>query len=137
MHNPPMSPPRRARLAAVAAVLCFSAAGCGGATEDRPPKWSFISATIIEPSCATVNCHSKITHQGGVDLSSASAGYQSLAQRVAGVKPPYVQPGDPQDSTLIRLLNAVGSIRMPPDNPLPQADIQLISNWIQDGADPN
>ena len=27
-------------------------------------------------------------------------------------------------------MNAVGSIRMPPDNPLPEADIQLIENWI-------
>jgi hypothetical protein len=132
-----MSPPRRARLAAVAAVFCFSAAGCGGAKEDRPPKWSFISATIMEPSCATVNCHSKITHQGGVDLSSAEAGFQALAERIDGGPAPYVSPGHPEDSALITLLNAVGSIRMPPDNPLPQSDIQLISNWILNGADSN
>ena len=28
------------------------------------------------------------------------------------------------------LINAVGSIRMPPDNPLPEADIPLIENSI-------
>lgn len=140
MHNPPMFPPRLARLAAVAAVLCSVVAGCGGTTDDRPPKWSFISATIIEPSCATVNCHSKITHQSGVDLSSAAAGYQALAQPYNGIQGsarPYISPGHPESSALISLLNAVGSIRMPPDNPLPQADIQLISNWILNGADDN
>ena len=31
-------------------------------------------------------------------------------------------------------MNAVGSIRMPPDNPLPEADIRLIETWIADGA---
>jgi hypothetical protein len=35
------------------------------------------------------------------------------------------------------LLNAVGSTRMPPDNPLSQADIQLIETWISQGADDN
>ncbi len=32
------------------------------------------------------------------------------------------------------MMNAQGSIRMPPDNPLPEADIKLIENWITDGA---
>jgi hypothetical protein len=34
-------------------------------------------------------------------------------------------------------MNAEGSIRMPPDNPLPQTDIQLIETWIADGAQDN
>lgn len=139
MHNPPMLPPRLARLAAVVAAVCLYVAGCGSATDDRPPRWPFISAAIMEPSCATVNCHSKITHQGGVDLSSAAAGYQALAAPAPfpNGKPAYVIPGDPQDSTLISLLNAVGSTRMPPDNPLSQADIQLIETWISQGANEN
>jgi hypothetical protein len=136
MHNPPMLPPRLARLAAVAAALCLYVAGCGSATDDRPPTWSFISATIMEPSCATVNCHSKITHQGGVDLSSAQAGYDALVGQ-PGAMTFYVYRGYPQFSSLVTLLNAVGSTRMPPDNPLSQADIQLIETWISQGADDN
>ncbi len=130
MHNPRMLPPR---LAGFAAVLLVSAAtltgGCGSAKDDRPPQWSFISATIIEPSCATVNCHSAITHQGGVDLSAREIGYLTL------VNGDYTKNnGDPSSSALVTLLNAVGSTRMPPDNPLSEADIQLIENWIGDGA---
>ena len=131
MHNPPMSPPKLACVAAVAAALAIVVTGCGGATDDRPARWSFISATITEPSCATVNCHSAITHQGGVDLSARAIGYQSLVPTY------FVFPGNPQDSPVVNLMNAVGSIRMPPDNPLPQADIQLIETWIADGAPNN
>ena len=130
MHNPPMLPPRLACVAA-AAALAFVVTGCNGTTDDRPPKWSFISATIMEPSCATVNCHSAITHQGGVDLSARAVGYQSLVPTY------FVFPGNPQDSPVVNLMNAVGSIRMPPDNPLPEADIRLIETWIADGAQNN
>ncbi|HVV49309.1 MAG TPA: hypothetical protein VHO06_06610 [Polyangia bacterium] len=131
-----MLPPRLACLAAVVAALWLSAAGCGSADDQRPQTWSFISATIIEPSCATVNCHSKITHQGGVDLSSAAAGYAALVSNPSGPTF-YVYPSYPQYSSLVTLLNATGSTRMPPDNPLPQADIQLIENWISSGAKNN
>ena len=31
-------------------------------------------------------------------------------------------------------LTAAGPLRMPPDNPLSDADIQLIETWINDGA---
>ena len=124
MHNPPMLSPRLACLAVVAAALAIVVSGCNGTSDDRPQTWSFISATITEPSCATVNCHSAITHQGGVDLSAREIGYQSLVPTY------FVFPGDPQHSPVVTLMNAVGSIRMPPDNPLPEADIQLIENWI-------
>ena len=136
MHNPPMLSPRLACLAVVAAALSSVVSGCNGTTDDRPPKWSFISATIMEPSCATVNCHSAITHQGGVDLSAREIGYQTLVSNSGG-KTYYVYPGYPQYSPVVNLMNAEGSIRMPPDNPLPQADIQLIESWIADGAPNN
>jgi hypothetical protein len=126
-----MTLPRLAWVAAAAAALALAFAGCGGTTDDRPARWSFISATITEPSCATVNCHSAITHQGGVDLSARQIGYQSLVPTF------FVFPGDPQDSPVVNLMNAVGSIRMPPDNPLPEADIVLIEKWIADGAQDN
>jgi len=140
-----MLSPRLSGLAAVlvlAAVTVATGVGCGGTHDDRPARWSFISATIIEPACATVNCHSAITHQGGVDLSNSTIGYQTLvnvngSSTADGGATFYVYPKYPQYSSLITLLNAVGSLRMPPDNPLSEADIQLISDWIQQGADNN
>jgi Planctomycete cytochrome C len=125
MHNPAMLLPRLARLAAVAALL---AVGCGGSTDDRPAKWSFISATITEPSCATVNCHSQFSQRAGLDLHAREVGYYTLVNGF------YVIPHNSDASSLTYVLNASGSLRMPPDNPLPLADIQLIENWIQSGA---
>ena len=125
MHNPAMLLPRLARLAA---VVAFCVAGCGGSTDDRPHTWSFISAEITEPSCATVNCHSQFTQRASLNLSSRDAGYYTLVNGF------YVIPGDSADSSLTYVLNASGSLRMPPDNPLPIADIQLIEKWIDAGA---
>lgn len=128
MHNPPMLPPR---LAGLAAVLLAVAAGCGGTTDDRPKNWSFISATITEPSCATVNCHSAITQRAGLDLHAPEVGYQRL---IGGS---YVIPYNADQSSLMVWLTAGGQLRMPPDNPLADADIQLIEHWIDLGAHDN
>jgi hypothetical protein len=124
MHNPPMFSGRGLFLVAVAAA----AIGCGAATDDRPPQWSFISPAITEPSCATVNCHSAIAQRGGVDLHNREAGYDSLKNRA------FVNSADPDSSPVILLMHAQGSIRMPPDQPLPEVDIQLIRTWIANGA---
>ena len=132
MHNPPMLPPRRARLAAVAAALALFTVGCGGTTDDRPARWPFISATITEPSCATVNCHSAVTHSSGIYLHDSAAGYKSL---VGGL---YVIPGQADQSSLTTVwLTNAAPLRMPPDNPLPDVDVQLIAAWINAGASPN
>ena len=115
----------------VVVVAVVSVAGCGGATDDRPPKWSLISATIVEPSCATVSCHSAITRRGGVDLHDRETGYYNLVNGF------YVYPGNPGDSAVIALLNAQGSTRMPPDAPMSEVDIALIASWITAGAPNN
>ena len=125
MHDRAMLLPRLAGLAAVVSVL---GAGCLGSTDERPAKWSFISAMITEPSCATVNCHSQISQRASVDLHARDIGYYTLKNGF------YVIPHDSADSSLIYLLNASGSLRMPPDNPLPSADVLLIEKWIDDGA---
>ena len=126
-----MRPPNLVFLAALLALGISVGAGCGSSTDDRPADWSVIAATIVEPSCATVNCHSKISHQGGVDLHDRETGYYTLLNGF------YVIPGSPGDSAVVSLMNAQGSMRMPPDVPLPEADIELIENWITSGAPNN
>jgi hypothetical protein len=125
MHNPPVLSGRRILLAALAAVAVV---GCGGTTDDRPQQWSFISPAITEPSCATVNCHSAIAQKAGVDLHDRAAGYATLAGRG------FVDTANPDASAVILLMKGVGSLRMPPDEPLPEADIDLIRSWIAHGA---
>jgi hypothetical protein len=111
----------------VGAVVASFVAGCGG-TDDRPAKWSFISAAIVVPSCATASCHSDVARKAGVNLYDIDAGYTSLFTRH------FVYPGKPDMSELMFLLRAEGARRMPPDFPLPEDDIALISKWITAGA---
>jgi hypothetical protein len=115
-------------LATCLAALAAGAAGCGDSVDDRPAKWSFISATILQPTCATVGCHSELAQKAGVDLHDASIGYKILTDRQ------FVRPGAPQDSAVIHLMRAQGAIRMPPDFPLNETDIALIERWIAAGA---
>jgi len=104
---------------------------CGSTEDTRPAKWSYISAVIIQPSCATANCHSQLAERSGVTLDTVADGYQQLTQRH------FVVPGDPEGSALMALLRGQGSRRMPPDFPLPEVDIDLIGTWIADGANWN
>jgi hypothetical protein len=117
----------------VALVAVALLAGCGNGIDDRPAKWSFISAAIIEPSCATESCHSAATDRAGVDLSNRNTGYNSLVSRHFVVQC-GTPPCDPKQSELVYLLRAQGAARMPPDFPLPEVDVQLIEAWIAAGA---
>ena len=115
-------------------VMPLVIAGCGQSADDRPATWSYISTTIVQPNCATANCHATITQRSNIDLSTMERGYASL---VGPVGIGYAVPGDVPDSTLLPILRAtVDTRRMPPDFALPNADIGLIERWILDGAKP-
>jgi hypothetical protein len=109
MHNPPVTLPKP--LAWLGLTLLSGVVGCGGLTDERPAKWSFISATIAEPQCATVNCHSSVAKRDNVDFSSRDVGFCFA-------------------TTTSVLRGPTGSIRrMPVDAPLPAADIELWEKW--------
>ena len=146
----------------VAAVAAASAtcAGCGE-IDDRPAEWSFISPAIFQPDCATSSCHSPATSVSGLDFSTPDNGYSSLtrlqiavvARPDGGSVPsastceiqggttvctesirPLVTPYDPDGSRVVNMLRARSAPRMPPDRPLPEADIRLVERWILNGA---
>ena len=113
-------------------------AGCGNATDDRPATWSYVSTAILQPNCATANCHSALAQRASVDLSTRAAGYHSLVDRHFVITPAAV-PSLTDDqrverSQVINLMHAQGNLRMPPDMPLPETDIQLVASWIRAGA---
>jgi hypothetical protein len=112
------------------AALLTSAAGCGD-TDERPATWSYISATIIQPNCGTSRCHSEGANVEDLKLDTIQGGYQSLINCC-------VVAGDDTSGSLISRLNGnaagVDIQRMPVDEPLPQADIDLIAKWIREGA---
>ena len=114
--------------AALPLLAVLAAAGCGSETDNRPEKWSYISATIIQPNCATANCHSALAQRSAVDLSRMQEGWARL------VGSHFVIRECSAKSPLIGLMNGAGSRRMPPTFALPDADIALIARWIDAGA---
>jgi hypothetical protein len=67
---------------------------------------------------------------------TAAAGCRPYGNEFVCQRPhrPLVTPYDPAQSRLVQMLRATGAPRMPPDRPLPEADIALIEKWILDGA---
>jgi hypothetical protein len=145
---------------AVAAFASLLVPGCGDAVDHRPAAWEYISPAIMQPNCATTSCHSQAAAVSGLDFSTPDHGYTSLTglwvwivdpngTAAEGCRPygnefvcqrnhrPLVTPYDPAQSRLVQMLRATGAPRMPPDRPLPEADIALIEKWILDGARQN
>lgn len=79
------------------------------------------------PNCATSSCHSSLAETAGLTLDDPEESYKELLARN------FVVPGDPS-STLMSLLEGEERRRMPPDAPLPAADIELVRLWIEAGA---
>ena len=108
-------------------VLCFSAlvamvSACGVETDDRPASWRYIHAAIIVPSCATAECHSAFAQAGGLSLEDRAATRDLFLETL--------------DTPILRGTDNTRP-RMPPDQPLPLADIELIQRWMDDGRPDN
>ena len=149
-------------LAAALLAAPLAAGGCNQ-VDTRPAEWGYISPAIFQPNCATTSCHSPAASVSGLDFSTPQNGYTSLTglyvwvvfppdagtpspapgslcMTVGGTKGCYVQerplvtPYDPAGSRVVNMLRARDAPRMPPDRPLPEADIELVERWILNGA---
>lgn len=137
------------KLAFFAVVLAL--AGCAGNGEGldangRPDsgtpggpltaEFASIQAHVFTPICTT--CHAGANAPQGLRLDEANS--YNLLVGVASVEVPSllrVDPGNPDDSYLIQKLegNAASGAQMPFGGPpLPQSTIDVIRQWITDGA---
>ncbi len=132
-----------------AAVLLLT--GCGGGSGSSAPpnvpppppppplqaNFQSIQTNVFDPSC--INCHIGASAPQGLRLDSVNS-FGLLVGVVSNQAPPTlrVMPGDPDSSYLIQKLEGTGmGMQMPIGAPpLPQADINVIRQWITDGAMP-
>ena len=117
-------------------------------TATLPPTLDAIQASIFSPRCAIPGCHDATTHVENLDLSAGSAYSQLVGvapmTEVAQLKGLLrVDAGHPDNSFLLvklegpPLLTSDEGERMPETgSPLSDAEIQLISDWIAQGAQP-
>jgi hypothetical protein len=144
---------RRALLPLTLALLaagCGSGSGGGSGGSASPPSgpgggnggsgleatFASIQDNVFTPICTA--CHIGAAAPLGLRLDEDNS--YALLVGVASVQQPALQrvePGNPNDSYLVRKLEGTAGVggRMPLDGaPLPQADIDVIRQWIIDGA---
>lgn len=102
------------------------------------PNFSEIQANVFVPSCATTGCHLGAGAPQGLRLDDANS-YGLLvgvaSSEVSSIL--RVAPGDPDNSYLIRKLEGTASVgaQMPLNAPpIEQVSIDVIRQWITDGA---
>ncbi len=109
-------------------LILFALGACDH-PDSRDADWDFIHAAIIVPSCATSSCHSSLSKTAGIDLEDVDEAHLFLTKDGS-----FVVPGQGQ-SPLIYLLEGNERPLMPPDAPLPEADVDLVRRWIEEGAE--
>jgi hypothetical protein len=113
--------------------------GSGGSSGPLAPSFDSIQANVFEPLCA--HCHAGANAPAGLRLDAANS--YAMLVGVASVEQSSilrVAPSNPSNSYLIQKLEgtAAAGERMPAGlPPLPQADINIIRQWITDGAQPS
>lgn len=151
MHNSRFYANRAGLVALLASgvlAACGGGGGGGGSGNGQPPdapppdsfgpNFSEIQAEVFTPTCAVSGCHTGGAAPQGLQLDESSS--YGLLVGVASTEVPSllrVEPGDPDNSYLIQKLEGTASVgdQMPLGGPpLPQASIDVIRQWISDGA---
>ena len=128
-----------------APVICAALAACGsgdgfvgagGAGGPLQANFDSIQSNVFTPICE--GCHAGANAPVGLRLDAANS-YALLVGIASGEQPSLmrVAPGDPNNSYLVQKLEGTAAVgqRMPLGLPaLPQADIDVIRQWIADGA---
>ena len=138
--------PASAALAALIGCSGGDGPGSGGSPPPPPPPpppslsavFSDIQANVFTPNCATSGCHVGAGAPQGLQLDATNS--FALLVGVASSEVPAVlrvAAGDPDNSYLIQKLEgtAAAGAQMPLGRtPLPQATIDVLRQWITDGA---
>lgn len=81
---------------------------------------------ILAARC--LNCHGETKQESGLRLDSRAA-----VLRGGDSDQPAAEPGDPDHSQLVAAINRRGDYEMPPDERLPDREIQTITDWVKMG----
>lgn len=139
--------------AAVLALISLTLSGCGGGdgsgvapTPPPPPpppppfgaNFSEIQSNVFTPNCATAGCHQGAGAPQGLRLDETNS--YGLLVNVASSEVPSlmrVAANDPDNSYLVQKLEGTASVgsQMPLGGaPLDQTVIDVVRQWISDGA---
>ena len=97
----------------------------------RPsPEQEAFFETKVRPLLVTrcIGCHGEKQQKGGIRLDSAEA--------LLGKNPEdaLVDHGKPEESRLLEVISYKEDPKMPPEGKLPDAEIQILHDWVKRGA---
>ena len=101
------------------------------------PNFSEIQANVFTPTCATSTCHAGGSPSAGLNLEAANS-YAMIvgvaSSQESGLQ--LVNPTNPDQSYLIQKMEGTANTGqvMPPSGSIEQADIDVVRQWITDGA---
>jgi hypothetical protein len=108
-------------------VAATALAACSQTDNNRPATLEYVTEAILQPSCSQSTCHSSYRMERGYAFDTVAAARRSITTYN------LVVPSDSETSLLYTCLTRRIK-RMPYDAPLPDKDVALIKQWIDDGA---
>ncbi|HWU90423.1 MAG TPA: hypothetical protein VN253_24330 [Kofleriaceae bacterium] len=112
-------------------------AACGTEDDRRPRTVEYLTEAILAPNCGNAQCHSQFRKESGYALDTVANARADLIGLVGPIQ--LDDRGEPQGSigdqdTLMMNVLTRRKDPMPYDQPLPDADRELIRSWIERGA---
>jgi len=120
------------RLVIAAAIVVM---GCGAEMDDRSRNLDYITEAILKPNCGTAACHSTFRQAKGFVFDTIDAARETFQGDEI-----LTMPSDPDQRNSVAGLvinlttELAGKPRMPYYEPLPDADVALIQDWLNLGA---
>lgn len=119
----------------LASLLILSCTDMGSEPENNSPPDQVSYANDIQPIFNS-NCAGSQCHIGGTSNGLSLVSYSTLME--GGISGPVVIPGEPDSSIIVQRLEGTIQPQMPFQRPpQPQSQIQLIRDWIAQGAQDN
>ena len=120
------------------------AAACGTSTDDRPLEAEYLTQAIFAPTCGATQCHSSFVDSKGVALDTLDGVRQAMVDfalvRLDSLK--YDPDNAAKADLIVWITETVpfGGVpgtdgkpigRMPYDAPMPNKDVLLLKEWIE------
>lgn len=116
-------------------IPAIALVACGTEDDRRPRTVEYITQAILAPSCGNAQCHSQFRQELGYAFDTVENARPSLKDLVGVIQidargEPF---GAPEESRMMEVLTRTIN-PMPYDQPMPDADQDLIARWIEFGA---
>ena len=98
-----------------------------GSIEETPDYFGAYIGPILENRC--VKCHGALEQEGELRLDTLAGALYG------GEMGEAVVPGEVDESILVEVILYLEKLKMPPKKKLPQLEINLLTRWVESGAE--